>query len=731
MASEQKEIEVLEQELVQGKESTEKAKTDKEHGSYEAAEEEITKKVGKEDKTDPEPSEVADGIQDGVENEGNSDESMAADLEGKGEERGEPKAKEVLPEAVAVDNQVETKNEGESKEENVVPGTRKIAKHAKNPTEQENGDDKNGLAPAEGAAERGGGPDEAEMEPFEVINCVEILVEEEDGNSESMPAIEEGKTDEERGAKEEELEELGMAPETPKMTKETEPLIEEEDCDDENVPISKATGGGGRPDEAELQVINSIENLVKTEDDKEGKPAEKKLELVATSEDAGNQIDDDNGNTNSVPANKEDGTEKGEPKEAGAALWMLKTVSRTLEMANEERPPTDEEEGEDEDVPVTKEESKPLKVVDGVENLFEDEDANYKSTPFTKKGRAEEEGEPEEQVAEIEQLATMEDADNQTEVDNDNQKSVPASDGGGNGNKGDAQEEGPQKENEERICQKEDNQKGSRGLQHKKRLVSHKGLQQSSLFQVMPDPAVAPAPREMIKAFKAELIQKKNNVEILENNLVQKVSNQSTSQNFECEKNYVLCQDPPRDLHWPYGSFNAAPVPVPVQKTVNGKQKDIDALEACIAVLELELAQEKEKVKNNPRKTKDLQYQKNLVLQQDPPCCPLQRNHVRSAALAPVEHEVDHGVTSKALVNHNLRLEEQLKSEQRTSLLARIEVKHMRAAIAEKTIIEDTASIESLDSFSDMTINDEDMSAMRYVQRLSTRREAKLSVRHL
>ena len=188
------------------------------------------------------------------------------------------------------------------------------------------------------------------------------------------------------------------------------------------------------------------------------------------------------------------------------------------------------------------------------------------------------------------------------------------------------------------------------------------------------------------------------------------------------------------------------------EKAVEEKQKEIDALEARIAVLEAELEKEKENVKklendlnvqkgSNKRLSQDLQYQKELVAQA--PQTPMHRKHSRGKSLnedlaapasplpqsaahervasAPAEQLVDavvigHTITPEALAQHRAevaRLEEQLEEERRMGRTARIEVKNLRAAMADKGVssAEVTASTyEISDAISEMSGSEMDAS---------------------
>ena len=183
------------------------------------------------------------------------------------------------------------------------------------------------------------------------------------------------------------------------------------------------------------------------------------------------------------------------------------------------------------------------------------------------------------------------------------------------------------------------------------------------------------------------------------------------------------------------------------EKAIAKKQEEIDALEARIAELEAALAAEKENVQKlendlndqkegNRRISHDLQYQKELASRAPPTPVPSHRKSSSSSAatLAQAEKVVDavvvgHTITPEALAQHRAevaRLEEQLEDERRMSRMARIEVKNLRAAIADKGVVDVTASTEISDNVSEMSGSEMDRSdlpvptdlepQMRYVQ---------------
>mmetsp|Transcript_12606 Transcript_12606/g.27352 ORF Transcript_12606/g.27352 Transcript_12606/m.27352 type:complete len:1624 (-) Transcript_12606:148-5019(-) len=178
-------------------------------------------------------------------------------------------------------------------------------------------------------------------------------------------------------------------------------------------------------------------------------------------------------------------------------------------------------------------------------------------------------------------------------------------------------------------------------------------------------------------------------------------------------------------------------------KAIAEKQKEIDRLEARIAELEMELEKEKENVKkletvldaqkgNNQRLTQDLQYQKEIVSRGSSSPVPLSRKHSRGASLnVPVQVEnvvdavvVGHTITPEALAMHRAevaRLGEQLEEERRLGRAARIEVRHLRAAIADKGDLDVTASTELIsDNVSEMSGSEMDRSDVPIISELES-----------
>jgi len=169
------------------------------------------------------------------------------------------------------------------------------------------------------------------------------------------------------------------------------------------------------------------------------------------------------------------------------------------------------------------------------------------------------------------------------------------------------------------------------------------------------------------------------------------------------------------------------------ENAIAEKQKEIDALESRIKQLEAELANEKENVKklendlnvqrgSNKRLSMDLQFQKERASQAPSSPMPPQRKQSRAPTVSnavPVETVADavvvgHTITPEALAMHRsevARLEEQLDEEKRASRAARIEVKNLRAAIADKGVVDVTASTEYIsDNLSEMSGSEMDRS---------------------
>ena len=204
------------------------------------------------------------------------------------------------------------------------------------------------------------------------------------------------------------------------------------------------------------------------------------------------------------------------------------------------------------------------------------------------------------------------------------------------------------------------------------------------------------------------------------------------------------------------------------EKAIAEKQKEIDRLESRIKQLELELAKEKENVKkmendlnvqrgSNQRFSQDLQFQKEMVSRAPPSSPggpPVSKAHNRASSSAfaedtvskahtravsanasvPTEPLVDavvvgHTITPEALAVHRAevaRLEEQLEEERRIGRAARIEVKHLRTAIAAGKGTDFTASTEISDNLSEISGSEHYLQSdmepeTRYVEPLSVK----------
>ncbi len=187
------------------------------------------------------------------------------------------------------------------------------------------------------------------------------------------------------------------------------------------------------------------------------------------------------------------------------------------------------------------------------------------------------------------------------------------------------------------------------------------------------------------------------------------------------------------------------------KKAIAEKQEEIDRLEARIAHLEVDLEKEKENVKrlendlnvqkgDNARLSQDLQYQKEMAMALRGASTPtkharnLSGNELQKApsgkhsrnfsanelvSTVPAEAVVDavvvgHTITPEALAQHRAevaRLEEELEEERRMGRAARIQIKNLRAAIADKGSMDVTASTEIIsDSLSEMSGSEIDKS---------------------
>jgi myosin heavy subunit len=198
------------------------------------------------------------------------------------------------------------------------------------------------------------------------------------------------------------------------------------------------------------------------------------------------------------------------------------------------------------------------------------------------------------------------------------------------------------------------------------------------------------------------------------------------------------------------------------EKAIAEKQKEIDRLESRIKQLEVELSKEKENVKklendlnvqrgSNQRLSHDLQYQKEL-LSRAPPSSPggqASKKHTRAFSSDGIEDTaskthsravsanasipeplvdavvIGHSITPEALAMHRAevaRLEDQLDEERRVGRAARIEVKNLRAAMADKGMTDFTASTEISDNVSEISGSEHQQSELepetRYVKTL-------------
>jgi len=219
-----------------------------------------------------------------------------------------------------------------------------------------------------------------------------------------------------------------------------------------------------------------------------------------------------------------------------------------------------------------------------------------------------------------------------------------------------------------------------------------------------------------IMVLQAELVQEKENVNTIENDQGQNEINQDLQHQKNLVSHQRILQSPlllrKYSSSW---SLDAAPAPAPVKELADRKQKEMDALEARIMVLEAELAQEKENVKKAENNQVQLEHQKKVISHQAPPRSPLLlRKHSQNVliqaapATAPMKKPM-HAVVvghSIALVKHRAevaRFEEELEDERNMSHAARIEVKHLRAATLDNGVLDDTASSDMLDNVSDMS----------------------------
>lgn len=178
------------------------------------------------------------------------------------------------------------------------------------------------------------------------------------------------------------------------------------------------------------------------------------------------------------------------------------------------------------------------------------------------------------------------------------------------------------------------------------------------------------------------------------------------------------------------------------EKAIKEKQAEIDRLEARIVQLEAALAKEKENVQKlendlasqkegNRRLTADLQYQKERFASTQ---SPKHRKQSSSSAKAEQLAEavvIGATVSSEDLAQHHAevaRLEEELEEERKMSRVMRTQIKNLRASIADKGMVDVTASTDYIsDAVSEISGSEMDTSDVpdpseveqaRYVQLL-------------
>ena len=182
------------------------------------------------------------------------------------------------------------------------------------------------------------------------------------------------------------------------------------------------------------------------------------------------------------------------------------------------------------------------------------------------------------------------------------------------------------------------------------------------------------------------------------------------------------------------------------EKAIKEKQAEIDRLEARIAQLEAALAKEKENVKKlendlasqkegNKRLTADLQFQKEKVASTQTPAMRRKQSSGTSKA-EPLAEAVVIGasMSSEDLAHHHAevaRLEEELEAERKMSHAMRTQIKNLRASMADKGVVDVTASTDYIsDAVSEISGSEMDTSDIpdpsevdqaRYVQFLLQR----------
>jgi len=159
------------------------------------------------------------------------------------------------------------------------------------------------------------------------------------------------------------------------------------------------------------------------------------------------------------------------------------------------------------------------------------------------------------------------------------------------------------------------------------------------------------------------------------------------------------------------------------EKAIKEKQAEIDRLEARIAQLEAALAKEKENVlklendlasqkEGNRKLTSDLQYQKEKAAQ-----TPMRRKQSSDGVKAEQLAEamvIGATVSSEDLAQHHAevaRLEEELEEERKMSRAMRIQIKNLRSSMADKGVVDVTASTDYIsDAVSEMSGSEMDTS---------------------
>lgn len=161
------------------------------------------------------------------------------------------------------------------------------------------------------------------------------------------------------------------------------------------------------------------------------------------------------------------------------------------------------------------------------------------------------------------------------------------------------------------------------------------------------------------------------------------------------------------------------------EKAIKEKQAEIDRLETRIAQLESALAKEKENVKKlendlasqkegNRRLTADMQYLKEKVASTQ---TPMHRRAKSGSAKAQQIAEavvVGASLSAEELAHHHAevaRLEEELEEERKMSRAMRIQIKNLRASMADKGVVDVTASTDYIsDAVSEISGSEMDTS---------------------